>query len=277
MEDGFLHVALEEEEEEEPLYLDVIQEIVRTTLPLHDAVHRGAPLHVVRRLAEEVEGALQQRDFRGRLPLRVAASASSPVPPEVVRYLVDKCPRALRERDDRGWLPLDDAIENGAPVEVVRILIDGYPRALRGVAHGRHPLCGAVKRSSAASREVVQLLIDRGPHLLLTRDRAGELPLQAAVYGGRPAEVVQLLVDACPQALRERDGSGYTPVHVAARFDSLVDVDVVRCLVDACPGALLQRCNNGELPLHIAVRYWTRLELVQCLVEGCPQALLVGA
>jgi ankyrin repeat protein len=212
-------------------------------------------LHVIRRLAEDL-----------------------------ARSIVDHRPQDLRKRDPSGRLPLQVAIDCGAPAEVVRLLVDAHPEDLLDNTHGRHPLHEAVKRSGigrnigggggASSLEVIQLLVDRGPHVLLAIDEMGWVPLQAAIHCAAPAAVVQILIDARPQALLERNGNGYTPAHAAARLDSYADV--VRCLVQACPDALWERSHDGELPLHVAVRYGSRLDAVQCLARGCPRALLAA-
>jgi ankyrin repeat protein len=259
-------------------------------LPLHAALHYGAPVELAWLLVEEYPASLQIKDAQGRLPVHVAAACG--VPLGLLRGLIDMGPASLHVEDAAGGLPLHLAVitarrrSRQTAEAAVGLLVERYPLALRVAdAQGRLPLHWAAINLSGGGDEVGHGVVIRAVFsacLAATReqDSHGSLPLHLLLSAGASTELVRDVVHAFPKALGHADQSGSLPLHLAASSGSRQSADTARFLVEQHPKALQQVDGRGDLPLHAAVSSPAQdplvaLELAQLLVDGWPASVRV--
>ena len=117
-----------------------------------------------------------------------------------------------------------------------------------------------------ASLDVVKLLTEAGPDVLLRRDGPWKCSaLAIALQLDRPLDVIKTLLLANRQQTLVTDWQNGLPLHTAVSGRN-VSLDVVRLIFRACPDAILRTNVRGENPVQVAERNrFCREEIVDYL------------
>jgi hypothetical protein len=103
-------------------------------VPLHQALHRYAPIEFLRDLTEAYpKAAMKQDSYFGRFPLHFAC-LNTPYP-ELVTFLIEQNREAAFAQDKLGRVPLHYACFGKAHEYVIRSLLDVYPKGAQVKDH----------------------------------------------------------------------------------------------------------------------------------------------
>lgn len=105
------------------------------------------------------------------------------------------------------------------------------------------------------------MLIQANTEALVTKNRAGDVPLHMAVERKGSPNLLQLLIDNDPRALMIANQKGDLPIHVACRFEA--PLAIFQILIEAGKEGLTVPNAGGDLPLHVA-----------CAQRGIAQSVL---
>jgi hypothetical protein len=161
-------------------------------LPLHEAVARDVPLHIVRELVEAYPAALQCKESSfQRLPLHCACRKNAD--PAVVKLLLLWDSNACLVPDSLGRVALHYALSNGA------------------------------------DDTLVGLLLQYGPNASTVADIRGWLPLHVACSMGVSVDMIENLVHIYPESVHIRTVKGSDAIrtinkHCAHREELIVSV-----------------------------------------------------
>lgn len=229
----------------------LLQEDNQGMLPLHCALYSNAQNEVIATLVGNSPNSVYATDKCGRLPLHFFLERSQFATSSVNLLLGERPRTVLQARDKWNRMPLSIAIRNGAGPEAVKLLLDHSPSNIltTNIYHqGRTPLACAVEASH--SLDVVEMLVDRIPmDILLSPDKKGKIPLHY-VQRSTPAEIVELLAEKCPGMLMYPDSEGKLPIHYAIHRG--VHLAIVKVLVKHNVASLSIADNHMQLPVHIA-------------------------
>jgi hypothetical protein len=241
------------------------------------AVEHGARLEVIRYLVEKRPQALEERDYYGHFPARIAVYKG--VKLEVIRYLVEVSPLALRTRDGFGRLLLTAACEfhrrrppqqEGADsaLDLIRFLVEQWPEAMDDETDGGEGALHIAARNGAPVSVLSYLLQQRPGELRKARGAVSYLPAHcAAKRTNEPSEFesFRYLAELRPEAMKERTGCGDLPIHLMLSPDAtcsrpIVEAGVpwiqpVQFVLGKWPPAIRERGSDGFLPLQLAVMY----------------------
>jgi ankyrin repeat protein len=265
-------------------------------LPIHAIADTPGPnqLEVMRYLLEISPQSVRERTVpawgdgmtQGMLPLHLAIQSQcrrvyreqlgeDGFDPTAVRLLLEQWPGSARERA-QSYLPLHFAVLCRSPlVELARLVLEAFPEALRDKdLDGSTVLHKAVRNGFVATANLLRLLVDSGPELLLEADAAGDLPIHVASGKEPPSPgTVGLLAERCAHSLRVANSQGQRPTHAAIANDSL---PAVRILTYHSPGVLRDVDGNGNTPAHLAAACdYGSADLARYVAEAWPESLLL--
>ena len=110
-----------------------------------------------------------------------------------------------------------------------------------------------VALTSGGSMEVLKMLVDAGPDVLVQKDGTdGSGSLGIALTSKCSMQVVNMLLQANPACVKVSDRRGNYPLHVAANYG--LGLDIVKRIYSMYPKALQMRNFHSETPLDIAQR-----------------------
>ena len=255
----------------------------RGMLPLHIACREGASLAVIQALVRVWPESVQcpTHNKQQMLPLHLvcryhAGRASERM--RVLRYLLEAYATAAQVANGPGNLALHLALQNYfCTLPVVQLLVQTYPESVRTVNDQHrlplHIACGHqyMKRvtkkcssktktrtsdrddreNSCRSSDVIQYLLQQYPAGAQVLDRAGTLPLHAAIQGYQTPSTIRLLLEACPEAIAHADGSGRTALHLAVSR-AAPHLETVKLLLTEHPAAAEKVDDKNKLPIHYA-------------------------
>ena len=219
--------------------------------PLHLASYWGN-LNIVQLLIEKKPNLLKAKDRNKETPLFSAIACKHE---QVVEQLIIS--RAdLEARDNVQQTPLHYATRWGN-TKIVQLLIEKNPSILEAKdKYGRTPLFSAIL---SGNEQVVEEVIKSGADLE-ARDKYGQqTPLHYASSEQGNIKIVQLLLEKNPILLETKNEFGNTPLYESVNSVHWPDVGIdwynyesVKLLHGA--GANLNTTNkNGKTPLHAAV------------------------
>jgi ankyrin repeat protein len=202
---------------------------------------------------------------------------------EVVRSIVVRRPHLIRkiDRGRRRLLPYHAAVESGSSLAVLEYLRGCYPPAACGRS-GRYDSFPLHCVGFRTPIECVAFLLAKDPRAITLRNRAGDLPLHAAIANGASPEAIRRLVEGLPGSISERDAGGRLAIHVAATTAQGPNrLDVIRYLIEVAPLSVRERTTydgqasvgQGKLPLHLALEGENAdPAVVRCLLEQWPES-----
>lgn len=131
-------------------------------------------------------------------------------------------------------IPLNIALENGASFEVVKLLVDECPEVI--LAEDGPQGCGSLSVAlyhSSANDIVLALIAIKPESVKMVDRRHSNLPLHVACAKGASFEVIQSLVQLFPKALHHRNFHGQTPLDICQRHSSVCSDSVTDFLQEA--------------------------------------------
>jgi ankyrin repeat protein len=103
------------------------------------------------------------------------------------------------------------------------------------------------------SLDVIKLLIDAGPDVLVQKDgNEGSGSLGIALTNNVDSKVIEMLIQANPECVKVADRRGNYPLHVAVSHG--MSIELVKTLHSIFPKALQMRNFHSQTPLDIAQR-----------------------
>jgi hypothetical protein len=262
-------------------------------IPLHHAIGEMSELNVLKYLVKKCPESIRTKTRDGEeLPLHMELQTLIPNL-KVIPFLVNAHKAALHERTAEGWLPLhlavmpDEGHDRNFPlgIDVLRFLVQKEPLAVREAGpEGQLPIHCLLRCESRVDVTMVQLLGDRHPGALLTRDDEGCLPIhlisenmsiEEAITWMESSEILEYMVAKCPASVRERPPKGggsllHLALHVWPWACS--SVFAIGLLVDACPDVLQLANDEGDLPIHMAVGKGD-MSVVRYLLRRSPESI----
>jgi len=157
--------------------LEVEQDVKDKVLPLHVAIMKRAPIHVIKLLLKENREALVQKDSHyNRHPIHFACLYYNH---QVIKMMAEGYPKALARADTYCRTPLHYAAFGKASIAEFNCLLKGYPDAstLHEV-NGWTPLHVAVKMG--CDYDVLKRLVECDPKGLTRKTSKGVTALQLA-------------------------------------------------------------------------------------------------
>lgn len=270
---------------------------------LHNALELGAPTHqVLAQLAARPEVA-QEKDWRGRLPIRCALDAGAA--PEVISALLYAYPNlhdALEGRISRDVLAMliarvlfPDEVNRPSTtakgrLEVLDVLsrpdfADGEKGRRGTFIEGDLPPSLISKTdteettkakrlgivlSSHLNFDAVLLLVKASPLSATATDSLAELPIHVALSLRAPLEVIEALLEAYPQSARIPDYERRLPLRLA--LERKLSAEHVSALLRAYPQAVFEAHPvDHHLPLHFALDNGAPLSVVSTMIDVAPQ------
>jgi len=204
-------------------------------LPIHIASRNGAPVEVVRLLAEQDAATLHMQDRSGALPIHIACCQKSSAV-EMLQWLMEQDVGALCTRTSSGALPI-------------------------------HVACLA-----RASIEVFSFLLEQDPRMLQERDRSGALPIHLACRSGCPWRIIKCLADhGGEDMLAARNPNGDLPLHVLCAAPSEPSLSVLGFMLKAFPESVSRKNGNGILPFMLACETGKSESFLFYLVKKHPE------
>ena len=223
----------------------------RQQTTLHYASYWGN-LNIVQLLIEKNPNLLKAKDKNKETPLFSAiACKHEQVVEQLIIYKAD-----LEARDNDQQTPLHYATRWGN-TKIVQLLIEKNPSILEAKdKYGRTPLFSAIL---SGNEQVVEEVIKSGADLEARDKYRQQTPLHYASSEQGNIKIVQLLLEKKPILLETKNKDGNTPLYESVDFVHWPDVGIdwynyesVKFLHGA--GANLNTTNkNGKTPLHAAV------------------------
>lgn len=219
-------------------------------------------------------GDLLNEIFLGQLPLHVAVAKGAPT--HLVERLLASYPEGAETAGENGRLPLHDAAASGGnAIAIFDMLLTAFPDSARAVdASGRSAMHFAVSGAleTQSSPEIIALLHSHNPDAAMMADEKGCLPLHLAAGDGSLA-TINCLLEIAPQSISVVDQQQKTPLHWASFKDSAPEV--LLQLLAAYPAACLAADTRGQIPLHLVSRARTKNALAKAaaLLEACPASV----
>jgi ankyrin repeat protein len=166
-------------------------------------------LTLVRLLCEADPRAVMVHNYRGELPLHLAAFSQTT---DVVQFLIQAYPDGITHRDNFGDLPLHIACYNNAP-GVIQLLVESCPHALTYQnSYDETPLHNAC--DAPRSFDVIELLAQNGREVLSWQDKYRCLPLHNICDNYPLQELLPYLrlhMPLLPQLIKIKNQWGKTP------------------------------------------------------------------
>ena len=250
----------------------------QTPLHLH-CNRRNASVEIAQLLVDAAPSALRIRDRApgtGYTPLHYAAANSNRPLIELLATFDDVAVRTRTLISDK--TPLHILCETNpigpSDLACVQALLQVAPETALRRDHPTlyTPLHIVCRSTRGVSLEVVQALVQAGPHALALVDHNHYLPLHYACETGADPRVVECLLQAHPAATTVRTRKNDTALSLACAANH--SVETVQLLLAANPTAALQANDYGFLPLHCVCRaYQASTAIVTTLVEACPVAV----
>jgi hypothetical protein len=141
-----------------------------------------------------------------------------------------------------------DAVRKAVPVTLEKGLSSKKAQNIYG-----YPV--NVAMTHGASMEVLKLLVEAGPDVLIQKDGtdgSGSLGIALTTKCDNMMPVVTMLVQANPECVKVADRRGNYPLHVSVNYG--LPLDIVKRLYAMYPKALQMRNFHSETPLDIAQR-----------------------
>jgi hypothetical protein len=131
--------------------------------------------------------------------------------------------------------PINIALEHKATVEVLQLLCDADPSILVERDKGRCSL--AIALQEKYDMDVVSLILHANPDVVRVSDRRHNYPLHTAAVYGSSLPIIKLLCCTYPNAIRKKNFHGQTPLDIASR-SSICSDEVIDYLQHVAFGAL---------------------------------------
>ncbi|CAB9502062.1 Ankyrin Repeat [Seminavis robusta] len=149
----------------------------RERLLLHQLVRSGAAatLAKVMHLVQKNPACVKERDATGHLALHYACSRGAPL--SVVKFLAEQYPEGLAVANDYKALPVHYACDRAAPLDVVKFVVDAYPKGLEQKGFFGNLPVHCIVACPGASQEAIEYVVDAYPNGLMTENIDGWLPL----------------------------------------------------------------------------------------------------
>jgi ankyrin repeat protein len=250
-------------------------------LPIHVAVLRCAPVHIITALIVAYPDSLTVHDKDGDVPLHYAVRNRNPT--EQIVLLVDSCPSAAGLQDKEKELPIHYALRDSQPSVVIHKLLDAHPEGLR-VADRLHdlPLHRGLE-ATGTTLEVLTRMISMYSAACQRKNRYGDLPLHDAIFTGKPIEVIDALANAYSDAITTKDKEGQDPIHIVlasnqSRYSKQHQAHIVALFIRLnSRAASCQDREEGMCPLHLIVkdRGFDAFQLTETVVASYPECASV--
>jgi hypothetical protein len=138
--------------------------------------------------------------------------------------------------------PINIALQHNASVEVLQLLCDADPSILVERDGGCCSLTIALQEKY--DMNVVSLILHANPDVVRVSDRRNNYPLHTAAVYGSSLHIIKLLCSTYPNAIRKNNFHGQTPLDIASR-SSICSDEVIDFLQHAAFGEL------EECALHL--------------------------
>ena len=231
------------------------------------AVSSGAPPRIISDFLAAYPLAMGAKDPQDSLPLHLALHAGAPT--DTCLMLLERDLAALRHKNKRGYLPLHMAASNNASSDTVAAILSAYPEAASVKSKsGRLPLQYALM-SRNPNEQVVKIVLDAYPAGASEVDSDGDVALYFAIMQ-QSSELVSLLLKRCPESAQIRNKKGQLPLHIALR--SSAALEIVEAMLIAYPAAAADSTSDHELPIHIALTKRAAPECISALLRSFPEA-----
>ena len=175
-------------------------------LPIHMACHTGAPVRIIRFLAEQDAATISMQNRFGALPIHLACASAAPI--EVARFLVQHESAMLHMSDHSGALPIHVACRAGVSLEMIRFLVEqGGIETLgardNNLALPLHLFCA----SSRASLDAVKYLLKADPNSVSETTLQRDFPLMLACESSASESVIFTLLREYPEVVDSKRSS----------------------------------------------------------------------
>lgn len=250
--------------------------------PLLEAVAYGY-IDIAKKLVEIGPSAMFVRDFYGHSPL-VSKAFLDAIPdelwsyatpstgnslmhesainnlPEVAERAVRKAPEMIRAPMIDGMMPMHVAAFLGR-VEIAKIFLREFPDCVSyATSAGKTPLFCATELSPWKSDEIIRVLFEADPSMVMVRDGRGRTPIFEVARLGT-ADVMRLVLQHHPDAaLIPEKESGWTPLHASLYGRYGVWTGVAKEILNACPLSLYVKDKRGLTALQHAYMTFDKRE-----------------
>jgi ankyrin repeat protein len=239
-------------------------------LPLHHAAAHNsvAALEIVYMAYKE---AVNQVDYRGRLPLHVASEFDAL---ESVKFLLSTSPESAYTMVHRppsnsgGGLPLHVACRNFSSIGVITALLaENFASGKRTDENGDLPLHLILRGGGDEVDQVsVKTLLTCFSAAVSRTDMNGDLPLAIALKHECSPLVLNYLLVQYPNAATALDGEGHSPLYLALANDA--EDRVVLSLLNHAPYLAVAKDDpTGLLPLQVAMEHGHSHNIVYHLLK----------
>lgn len=212
----------------------------------------------------------------GDTPLHVAVKANESI--STIKSLLDAFPEVIYLADRSGMLPLHLACKHCSQnMNKIKVLIDANPNAVSEctmchpsqqddmeISMQLYPVQIAIE--SNASLDVIKLLSQSNPSILLEKDKNGHNALHRALFKCLPLEFIHAILSSNKKLLNSMDDSLNRPLHNATRWGN--NFNTIKYLITLCPRAIQKRNFNGRTPLDLAYLYGCGHEAISLLKEA---------
>lgn len=138
------------------------------------------------------------------------------IDPDSVRKAVPVPMERGQAKNTCGY-PVNVAITHGGSLDVIKLLIDAGPDVLVQKDGNEGSGSLGIALTNNVDNKVVEMLIQANPECVKVADRRGNYPLHVAVSHGMSIELVKKLHSIFPKALQMRNFHSQTPLDIAQR------------------------------------------------------------
>jgi len=232
-------------------------------LPLHLALRRNAPLHIIKGILNANPNAIYKREFMGMLPLHLACNLGMDY--KVIKFLHKSFPEASKRADFTGMLPLHYACKSKNPNnEVITYLLKQNPSGLR-----ERDKKGFRPQECLSSNNSLLKEFERGESYWracnIIENKLASLILEEQ-WDAALVRVKEAPMETKIWTINKDNHLRYLPLHYACIHKA--PIELIKALLDAYPSAALTRCQEYDmLPLHLAIQSCSGLDVIEALLK----------